>query len=587
MSDAPRGPLHRARLARPYRAATRLVAVVGLLLAVSSPSAATDPQVPASRPPGPGLKSPATPPYFLTDLKETARVARLPDGRLLAVFARNDEGTPELVARPSHDNGRTWGDVQLLTTLPKDDIGWAGPEPLVDHDEELHVFFLKSRKKLPSGLDIDIYHAKSSDGRMRWRPPRRIWEGYTGALNCLIQMRNGRILVPFSYLTGRTWAHRGEGFDQFTYMGTFDCTVLYSDDRGDTWRQSTTPLKVTAPDLGTYGAIEPVVVERTDGRVWMLLRTQHGRFYESLSDDGASWSKPRPSRILSSDSPAGLVRLVDGRIVLFWNNCLRFPYAYGGRHVMHGAISADDGKTWRGFREVARNPRRHEPPPPTGDHGASYPIPCAVNDGKVITTTGLPSPNYNLFVDPEWFYEPSLTEEFRDGLEGWSVFGVKGVELAPHPQHADRKVLAIRKTDPDWPAAAVWNFPAGTRGRLRLRMLLKAGFAGARLGITDHFSVPFDDLDEFHNLFNLPIASDGTTVAPGRLPIGRWFELEFQWDGDQRQCLVTVDGRRSATLRQNRESLGACYLRLIATATTTADRGLVVERVDASVLPGS
>ena len=334
-------------------------------------------------------------------------------------------------------------------------------------------------------------------------------------------MKSGRIVIPFSYMTKRTWADRGQGFDAFTYMGTFDCTVLYSDDNGDTWHESATPLKVTAPDLGTYGAIEPVVVELSDGRVWMLLRTQHGRFYESFSGDGATWSKPRPSRILSSDSPAGLARLDDGRIALFWNNCLRFPYAYGGRHVMHGAISSDDGKSWRGFREVARNPKRHEPPPPSGDHGATYPIPCAINDGKIITSTGLPSPNYNLFVDPAWLYETSQSDDFRNGLERWSVFGVKGVDLADHPQLADRKVLSLRKTDTDWPAGAVWNFPAGLKGRLRLRALLNSGFAGARIGLTDHFSVPFDELDEFHNLFNLPIAGDGSINAQASLPVHR------------------------------------------------------------------
>jgi hypothetical protein len=96
-----------------------------------------------------------------------------------------------------------------------------------------------------------------------------------------------------------------------------------------------------------------------------------------------------------------------------------------------------------------------------------------------------------------------------------------------------------------------------------------------------------DDLDEFNNLFNLPIAGDGTTVGLNRLPIGRWFELEFQWDGDQRQCIVAIDGRQSTTLRQNRESLGACYLRLLSTATATDNSGLMVERVEASVTPGS
>jgi hypothetical protein len=109
-------------------------------------------------------------------------------------------------------------------------------------------------------------------------------------------------------------------------------------------------------------------------------------------------------------------------------------------------------------------------------------------------------------------------------------------------------------------------------------------FAGPHV---EAFSVPFDDLDEFHNLFNLPIAGDGTTVGLNRLPIGRWFELELQWDGDQRQCIASIDGRQSATLRQNRESLGACYLRLVSTATATDNSGLMVERVEASVTPGS
>ena len=59
---------------------------------------------------------------------------------------------------------------------------------------------------------IDIWHMKSFAGRTRWQPPRRIWEGFTGALNCLLQLKSGRILVPFSYLTHRSWARAtGQG----------------------------------------------------------------------------------------------------------------------------------------------------------------------------------------------------------------------------------------------------------------------------------------------------------------------------------------------------------------------------------------
>jgi len=166
--------------------------------------------------------------------------------------------------------------------------------------------------------------------RETWRDPQRIWQGYTGALNSVIQLRSGRILLPFSYRTPRTWRNRGKGLDTFTFRGPFDCTLVYSDDNGDSWHLSSSSLKVTTPDIvSAYGAVEPVVLELDDGRVWMLIRTQLGRFYESYSGDGATWSEPRPTRILSSDSPAGLVRLTGGRIVLFWNKCLRFPYAYG------------------------------------------------------------------------------------------------------------------------------------------------------------------------------------------------------------------------------------------------------------------
>ena len=123
-------------------------------------------------------------------------------------------------------------------------------------------------------------------------------------------------------------------------------------------------LIVPVPDIvSAYGAVEPVAIELKDHRVWMLIRTQQGRFYESFSDDGIHWGAPLATRILSSDSPAGLVRLRDKRLVLLWNNCLRFPYAYGGRHVLHAAISEDDGKSWSGYREVAQDPLRALPPP--------------------------------------------------------------------------------------------------------------------------------------------------------------------------------------------------------------------------------
>src|SRR4029079_4003474 len=176
---------------------------------------------------------------------------------------------------------------------------------------------------------------------------------------------------PISYRTNRNWGNRGSGFDAYTYTGQFDSSALYSDDNGNTWIQSESVLRTPTPDIETIeGAVEPVVLELKDGRVWMLIRTQMGRFYQSFSADGGNtWSSTVPTSLISSDSPPGLVRLSDGRIVMILNRCLRFPYAYGGRHVLHAAISNDEGRSWHGYREVVRDPLRDQPPPPSGDFG--------------------------------------------------------------------------------------------------------------------------------------------------------------------------------------------------------------------------
>jgi hypothetical protein len=204
------------------------------------------------------------------------------------------------------------------------------------------------------------------------------------------------------------------------------------------------PVPDHPPGPGVYfvhgGAVEPVVLQLKDGRVWMLIRTQMGRFYESYSSDGSTWTEPEPTGIVSSDSPAGLVRLKDGRIFMLVNDCERFAYAFGGRHVLLGAISEDEGRTWHGYREVIRDPLRNTPPQSNGDFGVSYPFPTLTADGKVLFTLGVTSGTRSqhpedpegvapgekrtvMLVDPAWLDETSQSTDFTGGLDDWCVFG--------------------------------------------------------------------------------------------------------------------------------------------------------------------
>jgi len=468
---------------------------------------------------------------------------------------------------------------------------------LVDADGEIHLFLLNDRAtgvlRDPAGEGevrrmslherrLDIWHARTAAGQ--WQAPRRIWKGYTGSLNSALQLRGGRLVLPFSFLTGRSWADRGEGLEAFWYAGQLSSTAVFSDDSGETWQPSPAALTVQTPSIGLYGGCEPVALELADGRVWMLIRTQLGRFYESFSADGARWSPPRPSRLISSDSPAGLARLPDGRVMLLWNKCLRFPYAHGGRHVLHAAISEDEGETWIGQREVARDPLRHEPPPPGGDHGTAYPFPAALPDGRVLATTGQGRGRVVVVaIDPEWLYERRQTADFSAGLDGWEHFGCRGVERQEHPEKEGGRVLSIRRAEAEWPAAAAWNFPSGTRGRLRLRLCLREGSQGTHILLTDHFSVPFDPEDGLHALFGLEIGPDGQLDSGGHLEIGQWHELELRWDCAAGICQVDVDGEPAGTLPLLRASEGASYLRLKSPSETAERGGLLVEEVEVEV----
>ena len=553
-----------------------------------------------------GAESAAGPlgPIAVLTSDELYKPATLKDGQLIAVALPMVDKQQRIEAIYSGDNGRTWSAPKPLFDLPREAGVFGYYDFLVGSDGELHFFFLLEppRHGRAPEEQLDIYYVRSTNNRTQWEPSRAIWRGRGGDLLSVIQLRSGRLLLPISYRTKRNWGNRGEGFDAYTYTGQFNSSSIYSDDGGKTWTQSRSELKTPTPDIETIeGAVEPVVLQLGNGRIWMLIRSQMGRFYESFSDDeGALWTPPVPTSVVSSDSPPALVRLVDNRVAMLWNNCLRFPYAYGGRHVLHAAFSGDDGRTWRGYREVMRDPLRNQPPPPSGDFGPSYPYATVTKDGKILfslacetgTRCGQPEnpagfvpvqKRHLMLVDPAWIAATAVREDFSNGLDEWSAFGVKGVELEPHPSRGESRVLAIKKLDATWPSAAVWNFPMGTGGKLELKMLLKSGCKGAVISLTDHYSVPYDAEDSLHSVFSFEISAEGALPGGKRLEPDQWHTLEIEFDTRRRTVKVVEGGQELAVLPAKRESVGISYLRLKSSAPDTDTAGFVVESVDVVV----
>src|SRR5437867_12808604 len=107
------------------------------------------------------------------------------------------------------------------------------------------------------------------------------------------------------------------------------------------------PLAVTASILGDRLRGEggaPKVINAGDSG------NTTGYLYEAFSRDGIHWGEPRPSPFYTSTGPAGLLRVPDGKILVFWNNCELPPRldavgVYGGRDALHAAVSEDEGRT--------------------------------------------------------------------------------------------------------------------------------------------------------------------------------------------------------------------------------------------------
>ena len=559
----------------------------------------------------------------------------LSDGRLMLWWVKGkstdeagvtDTNTTEVAyARYSSDNGYTWSPPERLFEFPRSEGTYAGSSILCDRDGVIHLFGIhyfgfnikgnetaEELKTIVPGKS-PAFHITSTNGGKTWTPPQYCDFGheYTGSTNGALQLSNGRILLPLSYLSRRL-------------SGRFVTVVTYSDDGGKTWKPSRGECTVDGGSRNIEsGAIEPVCIELADGRVWMLIRTKTGYLFESFSSDaGDTWSKPVPSRFRSTNAPGAFLRLRDRRIVMVWNN----THYQLSREVLVAAISDDEGKTWSGYREIVRvnNPKDKD-----ASHYAfgsvTYAYLTEAADEAVIVTY-LPQARAVpavVRVQPDWLTETSFRDDFSAGLDHWCTLDSEGVAVVDHSKRAtgifvpnSPKVLALRKPVEDAAAGASLNFPFGARGHLTTRIRLEPGFQGARLCLTDSFSLLSHVED---GRFGIGIGADGlVSVSNGKdrftptevtLETGKWHSIRLAWDCTKQACRLSVDYEHVADLPSLSSTVtavtglqqgdgtgesrvsseihpaGICYVRLWSTAEATDPEGLKLDSVSVSVRP--
>jgi Neuraminidase (sialidase) len=141
--------------------------------------------------------------------------------------------------------------------------------------------------------------------------------------------------------------------EKWVARGLVSCYL--SDDNGRTWRRSKQSLYAKRDDDRPIVTQEPGVVELSDGRLLMFIRTDAGvQYFSRSADGGETWSPPAPSPLPSPLSPASIERIPN-------SNDLLAVYNHRGsadgpnprlRSPLTTAISRDGGQTWIHRRDL-------------------------------------------------------------------------------------------------------------------------------------------------------------------------------------------------------------------------------------------
>ncbi len=345
-------------------------------------------------------------------------IATLKNGHLLWIstepeapyLSKSMWSLSRLTMRRSQDGGKSWDKGQVLQRGSNDYSVMSFGLSTLRSGKVLHVFARSGGYDYETGSPAKslrgLYFHYSTDGAKTWSAAEKLDTGerYHGDVLSFEQLRDGRIVYPFCFLTN--------------VKSQFAVSVMLSDDDGKTWTRSSSVLTTGGGGFES-GASEPTVVELADGRLWMLIRAQTGHLWESFSSDrGKSWTPATESNLPSSNAPATALRLRSGEIAVAWNNHVHSNYA---RQTLVAGLTRD-GKNFTGLREIDFTDFTDDPaasrPHSTysfltetieGDLGISY------NKGNWSRGN---RPTFAR-VSRTWLQEKRVTADLKEGRTGW------------------------------------------------------------------------------------------------------------------------------------------------------------------------
>lgn len=292
--------------------------------------------------------------YWIHDKAEeipglkTGPFVRLGNGDILTV-----EGNKSCISK---DEGKTWTKYPIFVDADKFDIR-IERALIRTKDGVIILAFANDKEKAnwnwqndiadSPGATIPTYAVRSLDEGKTWQTPQKLHDEWTGANRDIIETKDGNVIISTMMMRHNPGHHT-----VLTYT---------SKTNGLNW------IRSNVIDLGGVGhhsgVVEATIKQLRDGRIWMLMRTNWGVFWEAFSEnEGLTWKNFKPTKIDASSAPGMLHRLQSGRLFLVWNRAKpegKSEYKMSGgdgissevahsnnREELSVMFSDDDGKTW-------------------------------------------------------------------------------------------------------------------------------------------------------------------------------------------------------------------------------------------------
>ena len=290
--------------------------------------------------------------------------AQLEDGRILSV----DDGA----FRTSEDGGLTWSEPSERRDSDGGPVGQTAMSLLSLSGNKVGLL----TNPRPPG-DGHVLFWRSEDGGETWSAPVRATppgtSTYVVSTDVVMRTSSGRIIVPCYVALGKErdaadrlptmwgklingqWAPVSGHYSDPRFTAVY---VAYSDDEGRTWRRNEDGELLIVLDWSAIIHLRQRGERRRSGARPPADDAAHGTRDASTrpgrSDDGTTWSRPEPTSLAASTTPAYVASLPHpGHLLCVWNQHSEEEIKRGyTRSRLSAAVSRNGGSVWEFFQNV-------------------------------------------------------------------------------------------------------------------------------------------------------------------------------------------------------------------------------------------